>query len=76
MIGAPGLTLRRTSTLAFWMYAVGGVLMVASFFAPGGAANSGWTSYPPLAVLATSGQTWWLIAIFLVAGRRRCGRLR
>ena len=32
----------------------------------GGAANSGWTSYPPLAVLATRGQDFWLVGIFLL----------
>ena len=32
-----------------------GVLMLASFFIEGGAANSGWTSYPPLAIFATRG---------------------
>ena len=29
-------------------------------FVPGGAANSGWTSYPPLSNIATTGQTVWL----------------
>jgi cytochrome c oxidase subunit 1 len=37
--------------------------MFASFFVPGGAANSGWTSYAPLSVIATQGQTWWLIGM-------------
>src|SRR6185295_9804559 len=45
----------------------GGLIMLASFFAPGGAANSGWTSYPPLADIATSGQTFWLAGILLVS---------
>ena len=40
--------------------------MIASFFVEGGAANSGWTSYPPLAVLATPGQNFWLVGIFLL----------
>ena len=40
--------------------------MVASFSLPGGAANSGWTSYPPLAIIASAGQTWWLVGIFLL----------
>src|SRR5437868_14374829 len=40
--------------------------MLASFFQRGGAAQSGWTSYPPLAVIAP-GQTMWLIGmIFLI----------
>lgn len=66
MIGAGGMAYPRTSALAFWMYAGGGLVMLASFFVEGGAANSGWTSYPPLAILATSGQTFWLVGILLV----------
>ncbi len=48
------------------MYLTAGVLMAGSFFLPGGAANSGWTSYPPLAILASSGQTVWLVGILLL----------
>ncbi len=66
LIGAPGMSLPRTSALAFWLYAAGGLVMLTSFFAAGGAANSGWTSYPPLAVFATTGQTLWLTGIVLV----------
>ena len=41
--------------------------MLASFFVPGGAAQSGWTSYAPLAIIAGTGQTMWLIGmIFLI----------
>ena len=41
--------------------------MLASFFVPGGAAKAGWTSYPPLADIETTGQTMWLIGmIFLI----------
>ncbi len=40
--------------------------MFASFFVPGGAANSGWTSYPPLSVTATAGQTWRLLGMVLL----------
>ena len=36
--------------------------MLASFFQTGGAAQSGWTSYPPLAVIAP-GQTMWLVGM-------------
>ncbi len=67
LIGAGGMALPRMSALAFWLYAAGGVVMIASFFVEGGAANSGWTSYPPLSILATSGQTWWLVAMALVS---------
>src|SRR5947208_12927891 len=42
--------------------------MLASFVLPGGAAQSGWTSYPPLSVItATNGQVMWLVGmIFLI----------
>lgn len=65
-IGAPGLAFPKVSALAFWIYLGAGVMMAASFAMPGGAANSGWTSYPPLAVIATSGQTVWLVGVFLL----------
>lgn len=65
-IGAPGLAFPRLSALAFWIYVAAGVLMSASFALPGGAANSGWTSYPPLSILASSGQTVWLVGILML----------
>ncbi|HEX6976527.1 MAG TPA: cbb3-type cytochrome c oxidase subunit I, partial [Vicinamibacterales bacterium] len=67
-IGAPDMAFPRLNMASYWVYAAGGAIMLASFFAPGGAANNGWTSYPPLSVISgTSGQTWWLVGmIFLI----------
>jgi cytochrome c oxidase subunit 1 len=59
-IGAPDMAFPRLNLASWWFYAVGGLIMLASFFAPGGAAMSGWTSYPPLADFAPTGQTYWL----------------
>ena len=57
----------KLNMLSYWSFFVGGVVMFASFFVPGGAANSGWTSYAPLSVIATTGQTLWLVGmIFLI----------
>jgi cytochrome c oxidase subunit I len=64
-IGAPDMAFPRLNATSYWLYLAGGLVMLASFFVPGGAANSGWTSYPPLAVFATRGQDWWLVGIFL-----------
>ena len=66
-LGAPDMAFPRVNMASYWTYLAGGVVMLASFFVPGGAANSGWTSYPPLADIATSGQTWWLAGILLVS---------
>ena len=66
-IGAPDMAFPRLNMASYWAFFVGGVVMALSFFVPGGAANSGWTSYAPLSIIATSGQTWWLIGmIFLI----------
>jgi cytochrome c oxidase subunit I len=66
-IGAPDMAFPRLNMASYWVYFAGGVVMLASFFVPGGAANSGWTSYPPLADIATAGQTWWLAGILLIS---------
>ncbi|MEM7350042.1 MAG: cbb3-type cytochrome c oxidase subunit I [Acidobacteriota bacterium] len=65
-IGAPDMSFPRLNMLSYWFYFVGGVIMFASFWAPGGAANSGWTSYPPLSNIATQGQTWWLCGMMML----------
>ncbi len=59
-IGAPDMAFPRLNLASYWFYLVGGLVMLASFAAPGGAAMSGWTSYPPLADFAPDGQTYWL----------------
>ena len=66
-IGAPEMAFPRLNALSYWLYLAAGVIMVASFFVDGGAANSGWTSYAPLAVIEPApGQNYWLIGIFLL----------
>jgi cytochrome c oxidase subunit 1 len=66
-IGAPDMAFPKLNMASYWVYFCGGVTMLVSFFIPGGAANSGWTSYPPLSVIATTGQTVWIIGmVFLI----------
>ncbi len=65
-IGAPDMAFPKLNMASYWAFFLGGVVMLASFFVPGGAANSGWTSYPPLANIATAGQTWWLVGMVLL----------
>ena len=66
-IGTIDMAFPKLNAASYWMYFVGSIVMIVGFFAPGGAANSGWTSYPPLSVTATSGQTIWLIGmVFLI----------
>src|SRR4029078_2694300 len=67
-IGAPDMAFPKLNMMSYWVYFMGGVTMLMSFFIKGGAPQSGWTSYPPLSVItATNGQTMWLIGmIFLI----------
>src|SRR5436305_2050039 len=75
-IGAPDMTFPKVNAASFWAFAVGGVIMLVSYFVPGGATKSGWTYYTPLAAFADTGpghnpvfngQTLWLIGfIFLI----------
>ena len=66
-IGAPDMAFPRLNMYSYQSFLLGGLTMLASFFVPGGAAQSGWTSYAPLSIIAGTGQTWWLIGmIFLI----------
>ena len=65
-IGAPDMSFPRLNMASYWFFVLGGVTMLVSFLVPGGAAQSGWTSYTPLAIIAP-GQTMWLIGmVFLI----------
>jgi cytochrome c oxidase subunit 1 len=66
-IGAPDMAFPKLNMMSYWVYFIGGAIMLSSFFVPGGAAQSGWTSYPPLSIIAPDGQTFWLMGmIFLI----------
>lgn len=67
-IGAVDMAYPRINMVSYQSYVIGGVIMMVSFFIPGGAAQAGWTSYSPLATsLSTQGQTFWIIGmVFLI----------
>jgi cytochrome c oxidase subunit I len=68
MIGAPDMAFPRVNMASYQAYVIGGIIMLVSFFIPGGAAQAGWTSYPPLAtIIPTYGQIFWIVGmIFLI----------
>ena len=66
-IGAPDMAFPKLNMASYWVFFIGGMIMLFSFTLPGGAAQSGWTSYPPLSLVASTGQTFWLIGmLFLI----------
>ncbi len=81
-IGAPDMAFPKLNMASYWSYFVGGVIMLGSFFVPGGAAKSGWTNYSPLSSVTDTaltnpvvdlhiffnGQTLWLVGmVFLIS---------
>ncbi|MBD2202009.1 cytochrome c oxidase subunit I [Calothrix sp. FACHB-1219] len=68
MIGARDMAFPRLNAIAFWMVPVFGIILMASFFLPGGPAQAGWWSYPPVSLQnptgnLINGQFLWLIAV-------------
>ena len=67
MIGAPDMAFPRINMASYQSYLLGGLVMLVSFFIPGGAAQAGWTSYSPLATtIPTHGQAFWLVGMVLL----------
>jgi cytochrome c oxidase subunit 1 len=67
MIGAVDMAFPRLNALSYWLFVFGGVVLMLSFFADGGAADTGWTAYPPLSVLAEgNGQDLWILGLHIL----------
>jgi cytochrome c oxidase subunit 1 len=69
-IGAPDMAYPRLNALSYWMLLFGGLTIYASFLAPGGAAQTGWTFYAPLSDKLGSpgpGADMWIMGIILVS---------
>ena len=63
MIGAPDMAFPRLNALSFWLLPIAGLMMIASFLAPGGSFASGWTAYAPLSTSMPIGQMFFTIAV-------------
>jgi cytochrome c oxidase subunit 1 len=49
-VGAADMAFPRMNNWSFWLLIPAALLLLGSFFVPGGAAASGWTLYPPLII--------------------------
>src|SRR5881275_3589278 len=63
MIGAPDMAFPRLNAISFWLLPIAGIMMLASFFAPGGSFATGWTAYAPLSTDTPLGQTFFSMAV-------------
>src|SRR6195256_1978355 len=74
MVGARDMVFPYMNMLSFWVYLLSVLVLMASFFVPGGPTGAGWTLSPPQAILpGTPGFEWGIIlmlvslVIFIVA---------
>jgi cytochrome c oxidase subunit I len=70
MLGARDMAFPRLNAATYWLFLLGGLVLLGSFFAEGGAARSGWTAYTPLSSEGFSpghGQDLWILGIHLTS---------
>ncbi|MBA3845056.1 MAG: cbb3-type cytochrome c oxidase subunit I [Planctomycetes bacterium] len=66
MIGARDMAFPKMNGFAFWLLIPAALLMFGSFFVTGGAAQSGWTAYPPLSINSQGpGQDMWILGVHI-----------
>src|ERR687885_2313318 len=82
MIGARDMAFPKINALSFWMIPPAALMLLAGFFFPDpsgrfatGAADAGWTSYPPLSVRAPFGQSLWLVGVFILGSSSILGSM-
>jgi len=69
MIGARDMAFPRLNALSYWLFLLGGVVLMLSFFSSQGAARAGWTGYPPLSDTFTPGhgQDYWILGLHILS---------
>src|SRR5216117_2298051 len=67
MVGARDMVFPYVNMVSYWVYLLAVLVLVASFFMPGGPTGSGWTLYPPQAILSGAPGRDWGIILMLVS---------
>ncbi|MDJ0926231.1 MAG: cbb3-type cytochrome c oxidase subunit I [Gammaproteobacteria bacterium] len=74
MCGSRDMVFPFMNMLSYWVYLLSVIILLASFFVPGGPTGAGWTLYPPQAITdGTPGAGWGImlmlasLAVFIVA---------
>ena len=67
-VGARDMAYPRLNAVAFWLIPPAGLMLISSYFITG-AAQSGWTAYPPLSITTpAAGQIIWILSVLLLGG--------
>ncbi|HEY7522264.1 MAG TPA: cytochrome c oxidase subunit I [Candidatus Limnocylindrales bacterium] len=67
-VGAADMVFPRLNALSYWLYLFGGIIVLSGFLVAGGAADIGWTGYPPNSELrysSTTGTDLWIVGLLL-----------
>ncbi|HZH27111.1 MAG TPA: cytochrome c oxidase subunit I [Azospirillaceae bacterium] len=67
MLGARDMVFPYVNMLSYWIYLLAVLVLVASFFVPGGPTGAGWTLYPPQAILSNTPGYEWGITLMLAS---------
>ena len=67
MLGARDMVFPYVNMISYWVYLFAVLLLLASFFTPGGPTGSGWTLYPPQAILPGTPGSGWGITLMVIS---------
>jgi cytochrome c oxidase subunit I len=69
MLGARDMAFPRLNAASYWLFLLGGLVILFSFFASGGPARTGWTGYTPLSsdFSPGNGQDLWILGLHLTS---------
>ena len=70
MIGCDDMVFPKINRLSYQIFLLSAIVLISSFFVPGGGFGGGWTAYPPLSAkgqynLTSLGSSLWLVAVAL-----------
>jgi cytochrome c oxidase subunit 1 len=69
MVGARDMVFPYVNMLSFWVYLAAVLVLVSSWFVPGGPTGAGWTLYPPQAITSgTPGSTGGILLMLISLG--------
>jgi len=75
MIGATDMAFARMNNFSFWLLPPAALLLVGSFFVPGGATAAGWTLYAPLSVQMGPGMDMAIFALHILGASSIMGSI-
>ena len=67
MVGARDMVFPYVNMVSYWIYLFAVLLLLASFFTPGGPTGSGWPLYPPQAILPGTPGSGWGITLMCIS---------